>query len=305
MAVRQQRPVGAVIVHHEAPDDLERCLVALIGGRRSPDRIVVVDNSEDQASRTAAAAVADRAGAVLVDPGRNVGFGAGCNRGAAAIDGCDSYLFINQDAEIGVDGLEMLVEALDREPGLGAINPLIVTQDRRVWFAGGGYVPSLARLTLPAFGEPSALVTSTDDSRLGAETDWLNGCALLVRAEAWGQVGGFDERFFLYWEDVELSLRMADAGWSLGLEPGTEVVHHRNTQGDGLRTLTPLAIEHAIASRLLFVRHHLGRRHRLTAWPYTVVNALRLFALAARHQGPPFRRHVRAVAAGLRRGMGG
>ncbi|MEL6985834.1 MAG: hypothetical protein AAFO29_25620, partial [Actinomycetota bacterium] len=184
-------------------------------------------------------------------------------------------------------------------------NPLIVTADRRIWFAGGGYLPALARLTLPAFGEPSDLVLASDDSRLGHHTDWLNGCALLVRAEAWDGVGGFDDRYFLYWEDVDLSLRLVAAGWSLALEPTAEVIHHRDGSGDGLRTLSPQAIEHSVASRLLFLRHRLGWRHRLTAWPYTVVNALRILSLAARYRGRPLAPHLRAVVAGLRRGSRG
>lgn len=306
MAVRQQRrPVGAVIVHHEAPGDLERCLGALGRGSRVPDQIVVVDNSTTDPARSAARSLAQAAGAVLVDPGANVGFGAGCNRGVAALDGCDTYFFVNQDAEVGDDDLELLSASLAASPGLAAVSPLIITADRRIWFAGGGFVPALARLTLPAFGEPSDLIRASDDSRIGVATDWLNGCALLVRAEAWHQVDGFDERFFLYWEDVDLSLRLLEASWSLAVEPEAEVVHHRDPGGDGLRTLTPLAIEHAIASRLLFVRHRLRPRHRLTAWPYTALNVLRLIALATQHRGRPIGPHVRAAVAGLRRGLAG
>lgn len=306
MAVRQQRrPVGAVIVHHEAPDDLERCLDALGRGDLAPDQIVVVDNSTTPSARASARSFAADAGAALVEPGSNVGFAAGCNRGVEALDDCGTYFFVNQDAEVGAGDLQLLAGALDADPDLAAVSPLIITADRRIWFAGGGFVPALARLTLPAFGEPSDLVRSSDDSRLGAETDWLNGCALLVKAEAWHQVDGFDERYFLYWEDVDLSLRLLDASWSLAVEPEAQVVHHRDPGGDGLRTLTPLAIEHAIASRLLFVRHRLRRRHRLTAWPYTALNVLRLVTLAAQHRGRPIGPHLRAAVAGLRRGLAG
>ncbi len=306
MAVRQQRrPVGAVIVHHEAPDDLERCLDALRRGELVPDQIVVVENSTSTSAQTSARSLAADAGAVLVEPGANIGFGAGCNRGVEALEECASYFFVNQDAEVGTGDLELLTSSLAADPGLAAVSPLIITADRRIWFAGGGFVRALARLTLPAFGEPSDLIRSSDDSRIGAETDWLNGCALLIRAEAWHQVDGFDERYFLYWEDVDLSLRLLDASWSLAVEPEAEVVHHRDPGGDGLRTLTPLAIEHAIASRLLFVRHRLRRRHRLTAWPYTALNVLRLVALATQHRGRPIGPHVRAAVAGLRRGLAG
>jgi len=306
VAVRQQRrPVGAVIVHHEAPDDLERCLDALLRGEMVPDQVVVVDNSTTPSARASARSLAAGAGAALVEPGSNVGFAAGCNRGVEALEDCTSYFFVNQDAEVGAGDLELLTDSLAADPGVGAVSPLIITADRRIWFAGGGFVPALARLTLPAFGEPSDLIRSSDDSRIGVDTDWLNGCALLIRAEAWHQVDGFDERYFLYWEDVDLSLRLLDASWSLAIEPEAEVVHHRDPGGDGLRTLTPLAIEHAIASRLLFVRHRLGRRYRLTAWPYTALNVLRLVALATQHRGRPIGPHLRAAVAGLRRGLAG
>ena len=265
-----------------------------------PDQVVVVDNSEGAAARAAAVDVTAAAGADLVDGGGNLGFAAGCNRGASALRGCGSVLFINQDAELGPGGLAPLLSVLADHRQWAAANPLITTPEGRVWFAGGRLDPWLARLRFPSFGHPSTSIVRDRP----VDTDWLNGCALLVRAEAWDRIGGFDEGFFLYWEDVEWSQRARQAGWRLGVSPTAEVVHHRGP-GDGLRTLTPVAVEHGIASRLRYLRHHLERRHRPTAWLYTVVNTLRLVALAGRHGQQPMATVLRAAATGLRRGLTG
>ncbi len=305
MAVRagEDRRVGAVIVHHEAPEDLVRCLAALHGGETAPDRVVVVDNSETAAGRAGAVAATTGAGVERIDVGANIGFAAGSNRGAAALDDVDALFFVNQDAEVDRSALTRLVAGLVDHPDRGAVSPLILTGQGRVWFAGGSYQPALARLGRPAFGHPASELDARSGAGSARGTDWLNGCALLVRSEAWAALGGFDERYFLYWEDVDLSLRLADAGWSVAVDLEAEVVHHRDPLGDGLRTLTPTAVEHAIRSRLLFVRHRLGWRHQLTAGPYTLVNAVRLLTLAARHPGHGTVTYLRAAAAGLGRGM--
>ena len=303
MAIRAGtlRPVGAVIVHHESPDDLARCLASLTGDPCRPDEVVVVDNSEGEADRAAAASLTASAGARLVDGGGNLGFAAGCNLGASTLRGCGSVLFINQDAELGPGGLAPLLDGLADHPRLAAVNPLITTPEGRVWFAGGRLDPWMARLRFPSFGRPSSCISR----KRPLDTGWLNGCALLVRSAAWDEVGGFDERFFLYWEDVEWSQRAREAGWELEVNPAAEVIHHRDIGGDGLRTLTPVAIEHAIASRLLFVRHHLERRHRPTGGLYTAVNAVRLVGLGWRHGDHSIAVTLRAAATGVRRGLTG
>ncbi|MEM9565683.1 MAG: glycosyltransferase family 2 protein [Actinomycetota bacterium] len=311
----EDRRVGAIIVHYEAPDDLRRCVSALQRGDRAPDRIVIVDNSETATARAGGADVACELGVERIESATNVGFGAACNRGAealldtAAVDvaAIDTLFLVNQDAEPATGALDRLVAAIDDQPDRGAVSPLIVTTDRRVWFAGGTFHPGLARLTRPGFGRPTGHVipastpASTGDGR--SETDWLNGCALLVRTDAWRSTGGFDERFFLYWEDVDLSLRLVEAGWTVRVELSAEVVHHRADGTDGLRTLTPRSVEHAIRSRLLFVRHRQRRRHQLTSGPYTLVNAARLLSLAVQHRRRSSGPYLRAVAVGLWRGL--
>ncbi len=302
----EDRRVGAIIVHYEAPDDLRRCVSALQRGDRGPDRIVIVDNSETATARAAGACVAAELGVERIVNDTNVGFGAACNRGAEALRTAaevDTLFLVNQDAEVGPGALTRLVDAIDERPDRGAISPLIVTADGRVWFAGGGFAPGLARLSRPGFGRPVDRAALPPPGGGRSRTDWLNGCALLVRSDAWRSVGGFDERFFLYWEDVDLSLRLAEAGWSVDVELTAEVVHHRSEATDGLRTLTPRSVEHAIRSRLLFVRHRQRRRHQLTAGPYTVVNVVRLLSLAVRYQRASSLAYLRAVVAGLGRGL--
>lgn len=291
--------IGAVVVHHEAPADLDRCLRSLTQADPPPDRVVVVDNSETSEAREAAVGVARAHSAELVASGWNQGFAAGCNRGADRLGEVDHLFFLNQDATIEPGLLGALARHLDQHPDRGAVCPLITTGGGRVWFAGGELDRTWGRLVMRHFGQPVAAVDP-----VGAPTGWVNGCAVLVRGEAWREVAGFNPRYFLYWEDVDLSVRLVRAGWSLGLELGVAATHHRDGHRDGLRTLTPTSIRWSIASRLRFVRAELSRRERWTALPYTAVNAARLLWLGVRWgQGGPGAQ-LRAVASGLGRGMG-
>lgn len=288
--------VGAVIVHYNAADDLRRCLTSLARSSTPPTQIVIVDNSDDDQARTEAQEIASDFSAIHVVMGLNVGFGAGCNRGVDELGACDQILFINQDATVDRTALEALSTRLAKTPRLGAVSPLIVTQHGRVWFAGGKLNRSLARLTRPYFG-------STDDPVDPIDPDWLNGCAMLVKRQAWDDVGGFDERYFLYWEDVDLSIRLRRSAWEIAIVLEAVVTHIRGREGDEMRNLSPALLQHSVRSRLIFVRGNLTKREKITAFPYTISNILRLLALSVKAKGWQIASDLTAVRAGLRGGM--
>ena len=194
-----ERPVHAVVVGFHAAGDLDACLDALGGGIE----VTLVDNSSSHDVHE----VARRHGAEYVDPGANLGFGAGVNTALHGILAGPSrdVLLLNPDALLPPDQLWTLV-ALLRRPGnekVAAVSPRLVHETGRaqrvVW-----PFPSPARAWAEAVGF----------GNLPARNTYVIGAVLLLRWEALLDVGLFDERFFLYAEEADWQKRARGRGWS-------------------------------------------------------------------------------------------
>lgn len=233
--------VDALVVAFGAPELLDRCLTALEG--RLP--VVVVDNSSDLSVQ----AVVERHGATYVDPGRNLGFGAGVNVGlehrtVTGAAGPDDLLLLNPDATITSDAVARLRGRLHATDDLACVAPAqldpVTGEGARV----GWPFPTPARAWLEALGL----------GRLGRRTDFLIGSVLLVRAEALAEVGPFDERFFLYAEETDWQRRAHDLGWKVALCPEVVATHvGAGTGGDQSERDT-----HFHASNERYLRKHYG-----------------------------------------------
>lgn len=179
-------------------------------------RIVVVDCFSDAAERERVRAIAEQRGweAVLLD--ENAGFGGGTNAGVAraAELGARIVVALNPDASIDRSSLRSLVAAVEQDPLLLA-SPTILGGDGDVWFGG-------ADLYL----EDGVVRGSRARARFpGAERrPWATGACFAISLELWRRIGGFDEEYFLYWEDIDLSHRVLDAGGRWALVDAT-VVH--------------------------------------------------------------------------------
>jgi GT2 family glycosyltransferase len=187
---------GVVVVAFHGADDLDRCLAPIAGALD----VVVVDNSSD----AEVARVAVGHGCRYVDTGANLGFAAGVNAGVSLLPTDVDILLLNPDAVIGLDDVRTMSDALATDPALGAVSPRLVdlagVEQRVLW-----PFPSPARMWWEAVGGP----------HLVAEPgQFVVGAVLLLRRAAWGEVGGFDERFFLYAEEADWQRRAADRGWA-------------------------------------------------------------------------------------------
>jgi GT2 family glycosyltransferase len=210
--------VSVVIVNWNAGESLAACVASVV--EAAPDEIVVVDNASTDGSL---AAVRTRHPAVrVVENGANIGFAAAATQGAAPARG-DVLVFLNPDARLLAGALATLVEALFATPGAG--------------IAGGGLVDERGRWE-PAharFDPIAHLVFDTTVGRLGARrrrspvvVDWVYGTFMAVRAELFRQLGGFDARYFVYGEDMDLCHRAARLGARTIHVPAARAVHGRN-----------------------------------------------------------------------------
>lgn len=219
--------VGAVIVNYNAGPLLSTCVASLRGEGLA--EIVVVDNGSVDGSALALAR-ADP-GVVVVDPGRNLGYGAGANLGLAA-GSAELVLVGNPDIVVAPGAVATLVATLDADPGLGLVGP-------RLEGAGGALYPS-AR-TFPSIVDAAGhgflgLVAPGNrfsrrykladwDHAQARVVDWVSGACFVARRQVLDLLGGFDEAYFMYAEDVDLCWRAARAGWRVAYQPAATVVH--------------------------------------------------------------------------------
>jgi len=220
--------VTVVIVGYRAYPELQQCLASL--ARHEPDAaVVVIDHAADPQQ---AARLAEAFPRVTYRPTpANPGFAAGVN--AAAREARGHLLLVNPDCELTMPLIQPLAAILDARPRAGVVGGLVREPDgtvqasaRRFPDATTGLAGRTSWLSKVLPGNPLTRRNLTTAPAEGVcQVDWVSGALMLIRREAFDQVGGFDERFFLYWEDADFCKRAAGAGWSTWYAPVAEVVH--------------------------------------------------------------------------------
>ncbi len=213
--------VDIVIVNWNAGALLARCLDSIAAhGAGRVGRVVVVDNASRDGSEQAADLGRPGLDMLLVRNTANRGFGAACNQGAA-LGQAGFILFLNPDAALRPGTLDLLLDVLHRPDGedVGIVGPRLLAQDGST-HRSCARLPSLSRLVLEPTGL-DRLLPGLIPPHFMVEWDHLDdrdvpqvmGAALMVRRSTFGDLGGFDERFFVYYEDVDLCRRAWGAGW--------------------------------------------------------------------------------------------
>lgn len=230
------------IVHYRNPDQLEDCLRSFLDHPPEiPHRVVVVDNSASVASLKAR--VAPFPFAEIRELPRNVGFSAGNNRGVEGASE-DFLFFLNPDTRIFPGTLESLAQFLEDHPEAGAVGPMNVGPDGEIQFSCRSF-PDIwtvlanrySFLTRLFPGNPiSGRYLQTDLDRTETqEVDWVSGAALMMRRRDFEELGGFDEDYFLYSEDVDLCYRIHQRGSKVYYHPAARIEHAIGGSSEGSR----------------------------------------------------------------------
>ncbi len=252
-----ERPDPALeiaVVAYGSPELLRAALEPVAG---MP--VTVVDNS----SMPAIAALCDELGVRYIDPGGNLGFGAAVNvalRDRLSPDA--DLLLLNPDARISPDDIARLHTALRANPRLASVGPAQVDD------AG-----TAARVVWPFPSPRNSWREAVGLGRLQSGGRFVIGSVLLLRAEALAQVGGFDERFFLYAEETDWAYRAHRLGWRHAEVTTAHAFH----QGAGTSTDPRRREAHFFASQERYLRKHFGaigwQSARLAAWAGAMVRA--------------------------------
>jgi N-acetylglucosaminyl-diphospho-decaprenol L-rhamnosyltransferase len=246
--------VSAIVVTYNALPWIEPCLESVRGCE-----LIVVDNGSSDGTP---ALVRERFPEARLIEQENRGLGAGWNVGIEAAGGRWLF-FLNADAWVVGDGLAKLVQVLEREPEAAVVGPCLRYPDGRLQRSVRGF-PTLWRLSTEyLFLRKLAPRTKLLNAFYGGgfrhdrelEAEFLMGAALLVRRAAIDEVGGLDERFFLFSEEVDWCYRFRQAGWKVIFTPVAEVVHVGGAAHAGR------LFREQVQGHLLFLDKHRGARY--------------------------------------------
>jgi len=287
-----------VVITYQSAGYVGACLRSIQAHADLPTETIVVDNDSSDATLDEASAA--HPAATIVPLEVNTGFAAASNVGAAQARG-RYILFLNPDAEL-IDGtLPRMADYLDANPHVAAVGPRLVYGDGSPQDNAFAY-PSLLMTWLEFFPRPGRLLGTRLNGRLQSRdggpisiTHPLGAC-MLVRREAWADVGPFDRGFFLYCEEVDWCVRARERGWDIVHLPAATAIHHG---GRSAAAAPAASLTHLYASRT-----RLHRKHR--SWKFQAANLL-ITLLGLAHQRAHLRRQLRnstppdpALAARLR-----
>lgn len=287
--------IAVVVVTYFSSATLRRCLDTLEKATTHDVDVLVVDNSwpdgkaaqqkagvtgselKESGSKGASGGelteqaaleqiVGGRDNVTLLPTGGNLGFGKGANFGVVTLGPEFGWVVVaNADLEWEPESVDALLAAAERWPKGGSFGPLIREPDGQV-YPSARLLPSLGRGAAHAtLGRvwPGNPWSQAYRQELSEPTErgvgWLSGSCQLFRREAWDAVAGFDPRYFMYFEDVDLGDRMGKAGWRNVYVPSAEVMHIG--AGSTSRVATKMLAEHHRSAY-----RYLSDRHRGLAW---------------------------------------
>ena len=240
--------IWSIILNWNCPEETCACVAAL-RPTVAPASIIVIDNgSQDDSVALFRRRLPD---VVLMPLSANYGFARAMNLGIrhAITQGATAVLLLNNDAMVAPDMVECLAQHMFATPRCGIASAKVYLSDKpgHLWAVGGRYTGR--RVINLGSDEP-------DQGQYDAASlDYVYLCAALLRTEMVQTVGGFDEQFFMYYEDIDVSLRARAAGYSVGLVPSAHAWHHGSRS---TRDAPALKHFYEARSRQLFFAKHLA-----------------------------------------------
>jgi GT2 family glycosyltransferase len=294
--------LSIIVVSYNAREHLERCLSEVAG---RDHEVVVVDSGSTDGSGEL---VRERFPEVrLVELAENRGYGAGANEGMRLAAG-SWLLLLNSDARPVGNAIEELVGFGDRHPEIGVAGPRLLNPDGSLQRSVRGF-PTVWRLATeyfflrklaPGTRAFNAFYAANFDHRTVRKAEFLMGAVLLLRREAIAQIGGFDERFFMFSEETDLCYRVRKAGWAVEFYPEAEFVH---VGGASTRLEWGRMYREQLRGHLLFLAKHQSL-YRAEQARKMLIRALRLRALLFRgERGRTYREAADWLASGHARAL--
>lgn len=272
MKIKSPKKIYTIIVNHNGKKFLKGCFDSLqkVKVKGYKHTIVVVDNASLDGSVEYIEKKYPKIRLKILH--RNKGFTGGVNFGLRyALKHQVKYvLLLNYDTIVNPNFLQKLVSYADKKPKVGILSPLILFPGlkKRIWFSGGKLDPVRFSGGHVALGEKS-----DESSNKPYLTEYISGCSMLIKNQVLDKIGLLDDRFFLYYEDVDFCLRAQKMGYQCAVVPEAKIVH--------LQTRSMLDDPHKeyylTRNHLLLVTKHASFRIKIREYIKTLMTAMEKF----------------------------
>lgn len=243
------KKIAVIIVTFNSEKHIQKCVVSLLNQNWNQEIIIIDNNSSD--NTVGVLKSANQKDITVLENKKNTGFAAAVNQGLRYVmknlPNMDCFFLLNPDAYLEKDCLKKLVAGVTQNKKVGLASPLIINpSSQKPWFSGA----NINWTRLRTIHSPTHYSSASLASGL-LTTHYLSGCALLIKKEVIEKIGFFDERFFLYYEDADFSLRARKAGHGLKIIPEA-ICFHQESQSSDSKTKT----YHLVKSGLMFFHKH-------------------------------------------------
>lgn len=213
--------LSIIIVNYKSKDLLERCVSAVFKNVKGVSFEVIVVNN-DEKNPSLALPFTKGEDIKIINSGENLGFGKACNKGAKKAQG-RVLLFLNPDTEIVSENIQLILKEFNSQAKQGIIGPKLLTGGSKTqeWSAGVEVTLfDIIKNNLGFFASKKIW-----ESKRKISCAWVSGAALFIRQDLFQKLGGFDEKFFMYFEDIDLCRRARQAGSQVIYYPDFKVRH--------------------------------------------------------------------------------
>jgi GT2 family glycosyltransferase len=258
------------IVNFRSRHYLERCLFSISENlpTETEAEVLVINNEKESFGETLDS-WKGRLHFQIIELGENVGFGKAHNEGFKRSKG-KYVLFLNPDTQVAPGALQAMQDLFEKDTNVGLASPFLVDAMGNIQPDGFGSCKTpLSTIKRKIFGNKEPQMKAADDIFY---TDWVSGGAMLVRRDVFEQLGGFDEKYFMYFEDVDLCLRAKKNGMKIAVNPKARVFHESGKSFESEREKK----KYYYASQDRYFRKHFGGASsaivKLFRLPYYIKN---------------------------------
>jgi len=261
--MKKHPKVFIIILNYNGLEVLKKCLTSVFKIDYPNFEIILIDNNSSDGSLEMAKANFSKA--IFIKNEENLGFAAGNNVGIkfALERAADFILLLNSDAEVDKNFLTQLINNMAENEKIGIASPVIFDgETKEVWFSGG-YIDWWRMKTIHR---------RDIQTKNYFNTDFITGCAMLIRAAVFQKIGLLDENYFLYYEDADFSLKSSRAGFQ-NMVVSSSWVYHFEKSRKNLENKTYWLV----VSGLIFFRKNANFLFKIWGWFYLILRKIKNF----------------------------